>query len=1043
MKQAGKRSWLGLTSIFATLLAFLVAMGPVAETWRGTINANLGISGSRVVQDLSSENDLYTYKSIWANTNELVAHHKDIGERMSAEGSVLLKNDGNALPMAGANVTLFGMGAYYPFYGGSMGSSAPEGQNVSLAEALTQKGISVNPKMQAVYEAMGSIEDEAGGGFSGPTYLYRPGKLSNSFGVSNEVSGYEIREPSPSIYTEVGGYNANDNGFSQYSDAAIVVFSRPSSEAADYYPGALGIKEGTSAGATDPLGLDDAEREVLALAKQASDKIVVLINSNSTMEIEELKQDSEVDAILWIGTPGNYGMLGVADILSGAVSPSGHLPDTYAVVNANSPAAQNFGMIPYANQDEISDSKGTYADLRAGWYYVTAESIYTGYRYYETRYADTVLGNGNASSAVGASNGSAWAYQNEVSYPFGYGLSYTTFEQTLKSVDVDLGNRTVTAVVNVKNTGSVAGKDVVQLYVSLPYTQYDIDNGVEKAAIQLLDFGKTSELAPGADEDVKISVDMKYMASYDSKGAKTYILDAGDYYFTVGNGAHAAVNNVLTALGRTGLVDELGGSTSGNSANVKTWNLAALDTTTFAFSYDGDVPYAITNQMDDTDLNYWNANKTVTYLSRNDWAGTFPTKIDGLIANSEMLVRLRNDVYEIRHSDVEGTVTFGVDHGAESLKLADLKDVSDFDDERWDYLLDQLTLQDAMDLLSRYDTETEIPSIERPLFPQADGPNGFNGWAIGGTNSNLANRTDSSAPCYMSESDPNAGYSLNTIANEPVMAATFNKELVDEWGQVVGNDSLWVRGAIVWGNGLNTHRLPYNSRNHEYFSEDAMLCNRMGVAYAEGAKKFGLIMAPKHFALNTQETNRVGISEFINEQTAREGDLRAFQGAFEDADVLGAMTAFNRIGCTYMNGHVGVMQNILRGEWGFKGLISTDMVNGDLYFQVRESAIGGVTMMANSSDKMQPDGAWYYFTVDNIKNDAVLTGHLRENAKYLFYAVANSNAMNGFDSSTRMERVTTWWEGLMIGAEVVFGLLTVASLAMYVLSYRKKGEKVG
>ena len=366
-------------------------------------------------------------------------------------------------------------------------------------------------------------------------------------------------------------------------------------------PGTAGVDPTQNLNQTDPLGLSDDESPDLinaaVTAKAANGgKVIVLFGKQRQRHggAGDRLDNVGVDAIPQVGLPGGYGFYGVADILSGAVSPSGDLDrSTHAVKNANSPAAQNFGDSCSLRRNPANP------DISMNDAIVEAENIYIGYKYYETRYFDTVMGQGNAASTVGSSTGSAWNYDDEVTYPFGYGLSYTTFEQTLDNLNVDLENETVTANVAVKNTGSVAGKDVVQLDVSLPYTDYDKEHGVEKAAIQLLDYGKTAELAPGASETVTITADMQNMASWDSTadnaaGTKgCYILDAGDYYFTIGNGAHEAVQNVLAAEGQ---------DVGGDADKAKSWNLGSQDTTTFATTKNGT---AVENQLADMDVNYW------------------------------------------------------------------------------------------------------------------------------------------------------------------------------------------------------------------------------------------------------------------------------------------------------------------------------------------------------------------------------------------------------------------------------------------------------
>ena len=466
----------------------------------------------------------------------------------------------------------------------------------------------------------------------------------------------------------------------------VVTLARAATENGNYMPGEDGVNPEQSLNQTDPLGLSDTEREIIQAAvdakKSAGGKVIVLLNNASAMEIDEIKNNTGVDAILQIGLPGGYGFYGVADILSGAANPSGHLTDTYAVKNSNSPAAQNYGNFEYTNADSAYSINSAL---------VEAEGIYTGYKYYETRYADCVLGQGNASDAVGSVNGTSWQYDTEVSYPFGYGLSYTTFSQTLDSLEVDLAAKTVTAAVTVTNTGGAAGKDVVQLYVSLPYTEYDQKNQVEKSAVQLLDYAKTELLNPGESVTVTITADAQDMTSWDSTidneaGTKgCFILDDGTYYFTLGNGSHEAVNNVLAAQGKT--VSD-GMTEDGNQDCVKTWTLDSFDSTTFAYSANGT---AVENQLGDADLNYYMPG-TVTYLTRSDWSGTWPKTYKDLTATEEMLEVLKNDLVEIREQGDPASVTFGADNG---LTLAALKGVEDINDPRWQQLIDQITLEEA------------------------------------------------------------------------------------------------------------------------------------------------------------------------------------------------------------------------------------------------------------------------------------------------------------------------------------------------------------
>jgi beta-glucosidase len=1023
-KKSAVRKWRGLTCVFASTLAVVIAGSMICETWKDMIDSRTGTVSSKIVSKTSDKStDLYTYKSDYSSTAELVNAHKSLAEQIQEEGCVLLKNDGSALPLKkGSKVTLLGMRSQYSSYGGQIGSSAVSMQNVSLETALKEKGFSVNPTMVNIYSKIGSKVTGTQLNFftkkSENVYGFQPGTLSTSFFDSNNISALKIGEPSLSQYQSVD--SAYADSFSKYNDAAIVVIGRPSTEAADFYPGKSGMAE--DEGATSILGLTTNEKNVIALAESKFDNVVVLINSDNPMEIQDLKDDAKIDSILWVGEPGNYGFLGVADVLNGTVSPSGHLYDTYAADSTSSPAMANYGLISYANQDDISTSKLTYTDYRAGWYEVEAEGIYTGYKYYETRYADAVAGAGNAASATGSSNGGAWNYADEVSYGFGYGLSYTTFEQTLGKVSFNSKDHTATVNVTVKNTGKAVGKDTVQLYAQSPYTAYDKQNKVEKAAVQLLGFEKTKELQPGESAEVTVTVDLQYLASYDYTNAKTYIMDAGNYYFAIGNGSHDALNNILASQGKT---TSDGMDYSGNANNAYKWTQNNFDSKTYSKSANGT---KVTNQLDNADLNYYESG-TVTYLSRSDWKSTWPKTYSGISANSKLIKQLRNDTYTIAKNEDTSTI---FPEKSKSVTLTSLKGAS-FTDSRWNFLLNQLTLDEACYGIRYGGTKIKaLKSIGSFDVWEADGPIGFSDFKLGDRS------TDKSSPTYIKSDDSNAKYSTCDMPTEPVVGAAFNKDLANKEGALFGNDSLWNNTPVLWAPGMNTHRTPYNGRNHEYYSEDSMLTNYLGTAAVKGANSKGLILSPKHFAFNDQETNRIGLCEFMNEQKARECDLRAFQGAFEGG-ALGTMTSFNRIGATYVNAHEGLMKNILRSEWGFKGLVATDMVNGENYITVKESTVyGGASLMLASSDDYAKKGAaWEYFTADGVKGDATLCTAIRENYHYLLYALANSNAMNGISGSSYIVNLMTWWRALFIALEALFAILIIISLIGYIRAVKK------
>ena len=463
MNNRGKQLiWRGLAALTAAMLVFSLAAVPLVNKFRTDIDKFLGTSSTVLVSDESDEAlNLYTWKTDYTSTRELVLAIAALGEEISEEGCVLLKNNG-ALPLSQEEtkqLSLLGFSAYYPVQGGDMGSlltpnTGTDADTVDFLQALTEKGFVYNEKLKNLY-LTDNLYDEY------PNEKNRIGSIKAPF----TSAVFSSKEPSQHIMAKTDpAWKESLKDF----PVLLVTLARSSGENRTYYPGEAGVDQTQNLNQTDPLGLSDDERELIAAAETAKTanggKLIVLLNNANVMEIEELKQDVEIDAILQIGLPGGYGFYGVADILSGTVSPSGKLTDTYAVKNALAPSAINYGVFDYTN----AEPKNCINSVQ-----VEAESIYTGYRYYETRYMDCVMQNGSARSSAGSIDGNEWDYAKEVSYPFGYGLSYTGFEKTLDSLTVDINTKTVTASVTVKNTGNAAGKEAVQLYVSTPYTVYD------------------------------------------------------------------------------------------------------------------------------------------------------------------------------------------------------------------------------------------------------------------------------------------------------------------------------------------------------------------------------------------------------------------------------------------------------------------------------------------------------------------------------------------------------------------------------------------
>lgn len=998
----------GISYISVMMIFIGHTAGIALETNRNMVDTFLGTKSYEVVTEGEGE-ELYTaYKADYNNTDELVNAHKDMGKRLLEEGAVLLKNS-DALPLSSEekNVTLLGLRAEAKtIYGATIGVSVPAEQNVSLSTALTEKGFSVNQEVNNAYMSMAQKDE----------YSKNVNKVNASFsGV--EVSGeqaYVAAEPSVSELKEAN--SKFESSLKDYSDAAIVVVGRPGTEAGDYYPGATGIDP--AQGARNALALTDSEREIINYAKENFEKVVVLLNSANTMEIEELKQDEAIDAIMWIGLVGNYGMRGVADILSGDVNPSGALPDLYATDTTSCPAMANYGVMAWNNAKEYLDTQKD----RADYYIMEAEGIYTGYRYYETRYADCVMDRGNAKSTVGAFDSEGnWNYGQEVSYAFGYGLSYTTFEQQLNSIDVSMENQTVKADISIKNTGDMAGKTSVQLYAQAPYTE----GGVEKSAVVLLDYAKTDIIQPGESTEIEIVADLKNLTSYDDKNAKTFILDEGDYYFTLGNGSHEAVNNILAAQGYT---VEAGMDNNGNAQNVQIWNYVnESNTNIFAKSKSG---VEITNHLQNADYNTWNPD-TITYLSRSNWEATWPASYTDLSLTEDMLLYLKNDFYEI----ATGDKTSDMLGQKGNLSFSDMKNVA-YDDPKWDELLSQLDLQEAIMFITQ--GNRNYASMESVGFVGGqyteNAPNGFC--------TALSAYSDKNSPWFVAEDDKNAQYSTNDMGSAPLLAATFNKDFAYEYGVLWGNDSLFNGLPILWGPGLNLHRTQYNGRNCEYYSEDPILAGYTGVSLIQGGLTKGLIMAPKHFAFNDQEANRNGVAPFMEEQKARELELRSFQIAVEGG-TLGLMTSFSRIGPVYVGACSDLITDILYNEWGYNGYVVSDMVNPASYMTWKESVIAGTT----NFDTTEVSELWADYitaTTNQLSGDAAMVEAIKQRVHNTLYVFAQSNLMNSVNSSSKKVELNVWWRVAYKSVYYVAIILTILCVAGYVavcLSERRKEEK--
>ena len=990
VRSKATRPWKWLTWISGPLAIILTAATIVIGMFDNTFALFLGGTFWEVVNE--DKNAQY-YKSEFKTEEERNNKGSELVKQVEAEGASLLTNNANALPLTkGAKVSLFSTSSVNIVYGGTGSGNVDATKFDNLMTALTKEGFSVNKTLWDFYET-GAAKD------------YTRGNAGAVVQDSATASGYgsaEIVEAPWELYGKTEGVLESIN---EYGDAAIVVLSRIGGEGADSYFDHE-LKNGKNY-----LALNDIERDMMKNIKALKDagkikKIIVLINTSNALQVDFLKNNEYgVDATLWIGGVGQTGLNAVAEIISGKVNPSGSLPDTYCFDNYSSPVMQNFTPIQYSG--DLTKIPG-----HADTYMIYQEGIYVGYKYYETRYEDTVMGKGNTAG---------YKYSDDVAFPFGYGLSYTTFEYSDMSMVYDKDAQTYTFKVTVTNTGKVPGKETVQIYAQSPYTQYDIDNKVEKAAVQLVGFEKTQILKENESETLTIVVDGDYVASYDAYGAGTYIMDAGDYYFTAATDSHNAVNNILAAKGYTAAngMDDNG---TAKAELVCKWTNDKLDTTTYAKS---DAGVEIKNQLNESDPNLNDkVGQKITYLTRNDWNGTMPSieKTVKIALNDYLIAGLQDERYEADPNTTVKMPTLGANNG---MKLYDMIG-KDYDDPAWDKLLDQLTFDEMVTFIAdAFHWHMPVESVQAPGTRDENGPQGLTVTLFGS----------------------GLGVKTTALTSEDVLAATFNKELAYEIGNVVGEDCLAARVTFLYGPGANTHRSPYSGRNFEYYSEDSVLSAEIGRYEVSGIEQNGVFVVYKHFALNDCEQDRIGLGVWLNEQSAREIYLRAFQGGLESSQGVkknaygkfvptfkggnGVMMAYTRWGTVWSGANANLVKGIMNGEWQCNGLQITDNVLNTMVNAV-DGVLGGTTTFDSMLAFMVTDNGLARF-----ENDPVVVTAMREAAHHNLYAIANSQAMNGIGKDTTIKYVEPSIIGKCRIGAIVFWVLFAVSLALWIVKRSK------
>ena len=945
-----------ILSILAILMAaILVLANTLLPTYGRMLNEIIGYKQSWKTPAEGNNLDLEYSKADYSSADEIKAAQQKLNEQIVGEGTVMLKGDTEHLPYAaGTKFSLFSHSSVDYLVGGYMGSG------VSLKSALESRGFTVNDALWNFYSTG-----------NGKTYTRGAGSIN--FGAAED---FRLNECPIDVITGEAGLTDT------FADTtAVFVLSRVVGEGRDMPRSMYNHTDILEDKPKSYLEPDSVELGIIDYLNKNFKDVVVLINSPSVMETGWVENYENIHTVLYTGLPGSYGLNAVADILAGNVNPSGHLVDTAAYDAFSSPATQNYGSYYYFDEE---------GNITPYTYLNYAEGIYVGYKYYETRYEDAVMKSGNAGD---------YDYRKTVQYPFGYGLSLTTFDW--KDYTATWSGDTCTVSVTVTNTGDVAGKEVVQVYAQSPYTEYDKENGVEKASVELVGYAKTSILEPGASETVTATFDKEQLKSYDANKAKTYILDAGDYYITAAEDSHKAVNNILAAKGYT-VAD--GMTEDGNADLTAVYTQPKFDAATYAV--DTKTGTEITNRFDA-------ARGDFTLLTRSDWTGTFPqhggeasdvistwgneingTDADGnpasyeykKTASAEFLATMeeRNSGNPTDPATLTDTIVYGAKNG---LGLIDLRGKA-YDDPLWDDLLDQLTPDDYQTLISSSGYGTpELQNVCKPYCMDADSATGLVFGSAGGA----------------------------TFNGAEVTAQTWNRELALEFGRLLGNDALLGAGTVGWYcPATNIHRTPFSGRNNEYYSEDAFMSGSMASAAVQEAAKKGLYTFVKHFALNDQENHRgdaqdAAAATWSGEQAIREIYLKPFEmcmkldpvemnylekqadGSYKNATTTipacnALMTSFNRLGVTWTGGHYNLLTGVLRGEWGFNGFVITDansyLGRMDARQMIEAGGSGSLRYLKDTQ-----------FTFDK---DSVSDYHYgRKAAHSILYTIANSKAMNG------------------------------------------------
>ena len=870
-------------------------------------------------------------------TEETSEESKELVQKIAEEGIVLLKNEDNMLPLAeNSSLNVFGWASTNPCYGGTgSGSLSDAYPTVSLLQGLEDAGFQLNTELSDFYTAYRADRPEVG----------------------MWAQDWTLPEPTAASYTEEMLDNAK-----AFSDTAMVVITRVGGEGADLPTDVSQVTyEDNSTEYKDfeagehYLQLSRTEKDMLDLVCKNFDNVVLVYNGANPMELGFVNEYSQIKSAIWCAGTGQSGFEALGEIVAGEINPSGKTVDTFVSDLTETPTWNNFGSFVYDNVDEykyVATNRHTgNEDTNLPTFVNYVEGIYVGYRFYETAADEGLID-----------------YDKTVVYPFGYGLSYTSFTQEMGDLTEQDG--TISFDVTVTNTGAVAGKDVVEVYYNPPYT----NGGIEKASANLIAFDKTELLEPGASETVTISFSAEDMASYDEKGAGCYVLEAGDYEISIKSDSHNKIDSRIYTLADSITYDEDNARSTDAQAAVNHFDYAEGE---------------------------------VTYLSRADgfanYAEATAAPENYSMSDEVKSVFINNGVYDPeKYNDASDEMpTTGAKNG---MTLAELRGAS-YDDERWETLLDQLTISDmdTMIALGGYQTAAAA-SVGKASTVDCDGPASINN-----------NFT---------------GVGSVGFPSAVMIASTWNTDLALEFGESIGKmaDEMDVSGW--YAPAMNTHRSAFAGRNFEYYSEDGVLAGRIAANAVIGAEEYGVYAYIKHFALNDQETNRnVMLCTWANEQSIREIYLRPFEIAVKDGGAKAVMSSFNYIGAEWAGASSALCNTVLRDEWGFRGFVLTDYFGVYGYMNSDQAIRGGTDCMLVAYDT----------ETNHVKDTSSATGvkAMRQACKNIMYTVVNSRAYAEENLNTGLPT----WQIMAIAIDVVLGAAIIGLEVLTVKSYRKAAKK--